>query len=131
MIVLTEVSEPACARARERLEPLVSDMRPDLHSSLDLIRALVHVYHNVRYLGVDRRLLGCIETLKEEGVLFCETFESLYRIYLSLGRPPQELRLLYDMLPDHLLDADGKIVWVSDRPQNYRSVIENKDTEEL
>lgn len=130
MIVLTEVSEPACVRARDRLEPLVRDMRPDLYSSADLIRALVHVYYNVRYIGTNRRLVGCIETLKEEGVLCCEVFESLYRIYRSLDRSTQELRLLFDMLPDHLLDAEGNIVWVSDRPNDYRSKMKGGDTDD-
>jgi hypothetical protein len=105
--------------ARERLEPIIRALRPDLHSSIILLRSLVHVYYNIRYIGVDVAMTRSLEELKREGVLCHQAFDTFLAIYADLGLSLRELRLLRDLIPDHLVGPSGEIVWVADKPPKW------------
>lgn len=106
--------------ARERLEPIIRALRPDLHSSIILLRSLVHVYYNIRYIGVDVTVTRSLEELKREGVLCHQVFDTFLAIYADLGLPLRELRLLRDLIPDHLVGPSGDFVWAADKPPKWR-----------
>lgn len=105
--------------ARERLEPIIRAMRPDLHSSIILLRSLVHVYYNIRYIGVDVALTKLLDGLKRDGVLCHQVFDTVLVIYQDLGLPLRDIRLLRDLIPDHLVGPSGEIVWVADKPPRW------------
>lgn len=102
--------------ARERLEPIVRRMRPDLRLSVEIVRSVVHVYYNIRYIDMDRQLIGVLEDLKRKGVLCQSIFDAFSAIYEELGLSPQALGILHDLIPDHLVGPDGTIIWVAERP---------------
>lgn len=117
--------------ARERLEPIIRAMRPDLHSSIILVRSLVHVYYNIRYIGVDVSLTRVLDELKRDGALCHEVFDTYLAIYSELGLALRDIRLLRDLIPDHLVGPDGCVVWVADKPPKWRRPDEPSDETEI
>ncbi|MCC6563273.1 hypothetical protein IT087_00090 [Candidatus Uhrbacteria bacterium] len=108
---------------RERLLPLILRMRPDFHSCITITRSLIHVFYNVRYIGMDVPWIECLDALKNEGVLYHEVFNSIVELFKERAEwQPfvRELRILQDMRPDHLVGPEDKVIWVSERPPRRR-----------
>jgi hypothetical protein len=111
-----------------------------------VLRHLTHVYWNFRYIGQNNDALRRIEAAKSAGVDWADFYEALRLRFrredetalqktlegfsgeinaLSLQRLRElhcrrqiELVMCSDMLPDHLLNASGDIVWIQDRPHH-------------
>jgi len=111
-----------------------------------LVSHLAHVYWNFRYDCVSRPVLARIETAKAEGVEWADFKEelrlrfkredeaaleqqlcqrdgvldalTLQRLRETHCRRQIELAAILDMIPDRLLDADGNIVWLAERPKH-------------
>ncbi len=87
-----------------------------------VLRHLTHVYWNMRYLGVDTRLVERIKRAKADGAEWLHMLIALEDAFRKAdeadqGRRVPELNACLEMLPDHLLGPDGKIAWVAVRPK--------------
>ncbi|HVM91021.1 MAG TPA: hypothetical protein VMU11_03950 [Verrucomicrobiae bacterium] len=111
-----------------------------------VLRHLTHVYWNFRYIGQNNDALRRIQAAKDLGVEWADFYqalrlrfrreddEALAKVLAHHTGPVDamtvhslrqlhcrrqiELVMCSDMLPDHLLNADGTIVWTQDRPHH-------------
>ncbi|MEI7512123.1 MAG: hypothetical protein WCK01_01545 [Candidatus Uhrbacteria bacterium] len=104
----------------DELLPLIATQQvPAAH----LIRHLTHVYWNMRYIGVDTALVARIQAAKVVGIEWRDFKDMLFDRYrgqdaLDGGHRCAGFHAALSMIPDHLLDVDGNIVWNSERPHH-------------
>lgn len=87
-----------------------------------VLRHLTHVYWNMRYLGVDQRLIERIQRAKADGAEWLHMLIALEDALRTAdeadqGRRVAEFNACLEMIPDHLLGPDGKAAWVAARPK--------------
>ncbi len=113
------------SRRREVVEAALEDVLPMVATqqvpAAWLVRHLAHVYWNFRYIGVDRPLIARIERAKTDGAEWRDFKEALLERYrredaADSGGRCAAYHAALSLLPDHLLDAHGVIVWVAERP---------------
>ncbi|KAA0206140.1 hypothetical protein EDM68_03260 [Candidatus Uhrbacteria bacterium] len=113
------------SRRREAVEAALDDLLPMVATqqvpAAWLIRHLAHVYWNLRYIGVDRPLVARIERAKTDGAEWRDFKDVLLERYrredaTDRGGRCAAFHAALSLLPDHLLDAHGAIVWVAERP---------------
>lgn len=112
---MTNVSATAI---REILATMGRYQVPAVH----VLRHLTHVYWNMRYIGVDTHLIERIERAKMAGAEWLHMLIALEDALRTAdefdqGRRVAEFHACLEMIPDHLLGPDGKVVWVAVRPK--------------
>jgi hypothetical protein len=120
------------------------------------IRHLTHVYWNMRYVGQYVSVIARIERAKAEGIEWADFLEqarlrfkredeaALEKALCEFPGPLDplaherlreihcrrqvELAACLDLLPDHLLSAEGEIVWTQERP--HRTFVSSRINKE-
>ena len=118
--------EPAARRgelaaiAIEEIFTIIGFNREPAHT---ILRHLTHVYWNMRYIGVYPSAIKRIEEAKAQGIEWADFREQLRLRFLRQDHADGGIRSItlhacLDMIPDHLVDGEGRIVWNSERPHH-------------
>jgi len=88
-----------------------------------ILRHLTHVYWNMRYIGMYPSAITRIELAKAEGIEWKDFREQLRLRFVRQDQADGGIRSItlhacLDMIPDHLLNSEGQIVWNSERPHH-------------
>ena len=118
------------AVAIEDLFKIIGFHREPAHT---ILRHLTHVYWNMRYVGVYPSAITRIEQAKAAGIEWDDFREQLRLRFVREDAADQGMRSItlhacLDMIPDHLLNTEGEIVWTQDRP--HRTFVSSRVNKE-
>ena len=109
---------------RERLQPLIIGMKPDLRSCVTVTRSLSHVYYGLQTGVVDPGWIDLLMAMKDEGILYREVFEAILEIFKEhdAWRPlVRDMNILVDTRPDFVWGRK-RIIQVVERPSRHRPI---------